>query len=80
MILQRIILTMKLWNAENFKNQGIDTNKTNDISYKALTMKYCFIPFKVLQYLLTYSIHDEPAYYISLTTGRRRQSATDLES
>lgn len=53
MILQRIILTMKLWNAENFKNQGIDTNKTNDISYKALTMKYCFIPFKVLQYLLT---------------------------
>ena len=35
MMLQCIILIMKLWNAENFKNQGIDTNKTNDISYKA---------------------------------------------
>ena len=26
---------MKLWNAKNFKNQGINTSKTNDISYKA---------------------------------------------
>ena len=45
-------------NAENFKNQDINTNKTNDISYKAF--EHCFIPFKVLQYLLTHSIHDEP--------------------
>lgn len=58
MILQRIILIVKLCNAENFKNQDVNTNKTNDISYKAF--EHCFIPFKVLQYLLTHSIHDEP--------------------